>query len=105
MTFISFIFVLHQPSDHSHRSAWPRYPPSQRQGSQGAGYGLTLRLLKYFSLCYQMRRCDVMRPQRFPFQVMKEPGKINNDSGWCQDEPPNYVGPGGGGGEVTIIYQ
>ena len=29
---------------------------------------------------------------------MKDPGKINNDSGWCQDEPPNYVGPGGGGG-------
>ena len=42
-----------------------------------------------------------MRPQRFPVQVMKEPGKINNDSGWCQDEPANHVGPGGGGGEVT----
>ena len=36
-----------------------------------------------------------------PVQVMKEPGKINNDSGWCQDEPANHVGPGGGGGEVT----
>ena len=43
-----------------------------------------------------------MRPQRFPFQVMKEPGKINNDSGWCQDEPANYVG---GVYKVTIIYQ
>ena len=103
MTFISFIFVLHQPSDHSHRSAWPRYPPSQRQGSQGAGYGLTLRLLKYFSLLsddIRLEATEVSIPR-----VMKDPGKINNDSGWCQDEPPNYVGPGGGGGEVTIIYQ
>ena len=49
-----------------------------------------------------------MRPQRFPVQVMKEPGKINNDSGWCQDEPANHVRGGGGGGggyKVTVIYQ
>ena len=44
----------------------------------------------------------LMRPQRFPVQVMKEPGKINNDSGWCQDELANYVGPRLGY-QVTII--
>ena len=36
-----YFYLFSQPSDHSHTSAWPHYPPSRRQGSQGAGYGLT----------------------------------------------------------------
>ena len=54
-----------------------------------------------------IRGQDLMRPQRFPIQVMKEPGKINNDPGWCQEELANYVGLRGGWftRKVTIIYQ
>ena len=39
----------------------------------------------------------LMRPERFPIQVMKEPGKINNEPGWCQDLLANYVGARGAG--------
>ena len=52
------------------------------------------------SLCYQ-RIFDEAAEVSIP-RVMKEPGKINNDSGWCQDEPANYVGPRYGGRDNNI---